>query len=75
MFIVGLIVNRILIPSGDFEDKKCFYSRKYKVYSLKLQIITDRLRFCISIHSVFTDIIHDFPVFDEKIKDIGKLFD
>jgi hypothetical protein len=73
--IIDTIVNRIHVPSGNFEDKKLFFSGKYKSCCLKSQIITNRQGLCLLIHSGFAGSYHDFRIFNEKIGDVKKLFD
>jgi hypothetical protein len=72
--IVGATINRIHIPSGNFEDKKLFFNGKHKSYCLKSQIITNRQGLCFLIHSDFAGSYHDFRIFNEEIVDIEKLF-
>ena len=72
-YIVDAIVQRILVPTGTFDQKKQWFSGKHGCYCLKSQVITDMKGAAIMVHSGYMGSIHDMRIFRETMEEWHRL--
>lgn len=68
-YIVDATVQRILVPTGTFEQKKQWFSGKHGSYCLKSQVITDMKGAAIMVNSGYVGSIHDMHIFRETMEE------
>ena len=68
-YIVDATVQRILTPTGTFDQKKQWFSGKHGCYCLKSQVITDMKGAAIMVNSGYMGSIHDMRIFRETINE------
>ena len=68
-YIVDATVQRILVPTGTFEQKKQWFSGKHGAYCLKSQVITDMKGTAIMVNSGYFGSIHDMHIFRETLEE------
>ena len=67
-YIVDATVQRILVPTWTFEQKKQWSSGKHGSYCLKSQVITDMKGAAIVVNSGYVGSIHDMHIVRERIE-------
>ena len=72
-YIVDATVQRILVPTGTFDQKKQWFSGKHGCYCLKSQVITDMKGAAIMVHIGYMGSIHDMRIFRETMEEWHRL--